>query len=171
MSYMFHFPNLKWTRLQAEAIGIPQLTATTEGIKEEELADLERAVVAAKAKFRLEGIYTGALASVYQKKRVERICQNLRLECVSPLWGIDPEYHLRRLVRDGFSAIVVSVSALGLDESWLGRGLDQTSIDGETFVLDAPFFSRRIEIHSAVKHWQGDSGYFEITDAVLASKP
>jgi diphthine-ammonia ligase len=190
MSYMFHFPNLKWTRLQAEAIGIPQLTATTEGIKEEELADLERAIGDAKTKFGLKGIYTGALASVYQKTRVERVCRELDLECISPLWGIDPEAHLRRLVKDGFSCIIVSVSSLGLDQSWLGRGLDETSIgelvalgrrfkfhvgleggEGETFVLDAPFFSERIDVRSAVKHWRGDSGYFEITDAVLASKP
>jgi diphthine-ammonia ligase len=189
MSYMFHFPNLKWTSLQAEAIGVPQLTASTEGVKEEELNDLERAVATAKEKFGLEGMYTGALASVYQKTRVERICEKLALECISPLWGVDPEAHLHRLVSDGFTAIIVSVSALGLNQSWLGRKLDGPSIDelvalgrkskfhvgleggeGETFVLDAPLFSKRIEVRSAVKHWQGDAGYLEITDAVLIPK-
>jgi diphthine-ammonia ligase len=189
-SYMFHYPNLKWTRLQSEAMGVPQLTAATEGVKEEELADLGLAIGEAKSKFALKGIYTGALASVYQKSRVEKVCQNLGLECISPLWGTDPESHLRRLVADGFSAVVVSVSALGLDESWLGRVLDGKSVgelvalgekyrfhagleggEGETFVLDAPFFSGRIEIRSAAKHWKGDSGYLEITDAVLSPKP
>jgi len=189
MSYMFHFPNLKWTALQAESIGVPLLTAETEGVKEEELADLERALANAKAKFGLEGIYTGALASVYQKTRVEKICDRLSLKCISPLWGANPEGHLRRLVAEGFAVIVVSVSALGLDQTWLGRKLDGPSIDelvalgrrfrfhvgleggeGETFVLDAPFFSKRIEILSSEKHWKGDSGYLEITDAALVSK-
>ena len=32
MSYMFHFPNLRWTALQAEAMGVPQLTVRTEGV-------------------------------------------------------------------------------------------------------------------------------------------
>ncbi|HKT21312.1 MAG TPA: diphthine--ammonia ligase, partial [Nitrososphaerales archaeon] len=156
MSFMFHFPNLKWTRLQAEAMGVPQLTATTEGVKEEELGDLRKAVGEAKSRYLLEGVYTGALASVYQKTRVEKICADFGLECISPLWGIDPEAHLRRLAAEGFSAMVVSVSALGLDQSWLGRTLDERSIDelvglgkkyrfhvgleggeGETFVLDA----------------------------------
>ena len=189
MSYMFHFPNLKWTSLQAQAMGVPLLSASTEGVKEEELEDLERVLAKAKNDFRLEGVYTGALASVYQKSRVERICKGLGLECFSPLWGADPEEHLRRLVRDGFSVIVVSVSALGLDQSWLGRRLDGSSIDelvalgrkfkfhvgleggeGETFVLDAPSFSKRVEVLSSVKHWQGDSGYLEITDAALVPK-
>jgi len=189
MSYMFHFPNLKWTALQAESIGVPLLTEETEGVKEEELADLERALANARSRFGLEGIYTGALASVYQKTRVERICARLSLKCISPLWGVDPEAHLRRLVAQEFAVVVVSVSALGLDQSWLGRRLDGPSIDvlvalgrrfrfhvgleggeGETFALDAPFFSKRIEILSAVKHWKGDSGYLEITDAALVPK-
>ena len=189
MSYMFHYPNLQWTRLQAEAMGVPQLTATTEGVKEEELGDLERALVDAKTKFSLEGIYTGALASVYQKTRVERICGKLGLDCMSPLWGINPETHLRRLIVDGFSVMVVSVSALGLGEGWLGRSLDGPAIDelvalgrkfkfhigleggeGETLVLDAPFFSKRLEVNSSIKHWKGDSGYLEITDAALVAK-
>jgi diphthine-ammonia ligase len=189
MSYMFHFPNLKWTALQAESIGVPLFTEETEGVKEEELADLERALATAKSRFGLEGIYTGALASVYQKTRVETICDHLSLKCISPLWGADPEAHLRRLVAEGFAVIVVSVSALGLDQTWLGRKLDGPSIDelvalgrkfrfhvgleggeGETFVLDAPFFSKRIEILSSEKHWKGDSGYMEIIGAALVPK-
>lgn len=189
MSYMFHFPNLRWTSLQAEAMGVPQLTASTDGVKEEELADLEGALGKAKEKFGLEGVYTGALASVYQKTRVERVCSDQGLECISPLWGLDPETHLRRLVADGFSTIMVSVSALGLDEKWLGRRLDRHSVDelvalgkkfkfhvgleggeGETMVLDAPCFSKRLEVLSSVKHWRGDSGYLEVTSAALVPK-
>jgi ABC transporter with metal-binding/Fe-S-binding domain ATP-binding protein len=189
MSYMFHFPNLRWTRLQAESVGVPLLTERTEGVKEEELGDLKRALAKAKRDFGLEGVYTGALASVYQKARVESICTDLGLRCRSPLWGIDPEEHLHRLIGDRFVVVIVSVSALGLDESWLGRRLDDSSIDelvslgrkfkfhigleggeGETFVLDAPFFSKRVEILSSEKHWRGDSGYLEITEAALAPK-
>jgi ABC transporter with metal-binding/Fe-S-binding domain ATP-binding protein len=189
MSYMFHFPNLKWTALQAEAMGVPLLAESTKGVKEEELSDLKRALAKAKEEHGIEGVYTGALASVYQKTRVERVCKDLDLGCFSPLWGIDPEVHLRRLVSDGFSAVIVSVSALGLDQSWLGRELDDANIselvalgkrfrfhvgleggEGETFVTDAPSFAKRIEIRSGVEHWRGDSGYLEITGAVLVPK-
>jgi ABC transporter with metal-binding/Fe-S-binding domain ATP-binding protein len=186
---MFHFPNLIWTGLQAEAVGLPQLTEQTTGIKEEELQDLKRALSAAKSKFALEGIYTGALASVYQKTRVESICRSLGLDCISPLWGIDPEAHLRQLLSDGFDTVIVGVSALGLDQRWLGRRLDEKGIDelvslskkyrfhagleggeGETFVLDCPLFKKRVEIEGFAVRWRGDSGYLEITKARLTPK-
>jgi diphthine-ammonia ligase len=188
-SYMFHFPDLEWTGLQAEAIGVPQVTAPTEGVKEEELDDLERALAGAKEKFTIEGLYTGALASVYQKTRVERVCKDLGLECVSPLWGVDPESHLRRLVKDGFVVMVVSVSALGLDQSWLGRILDDEAVDelvalgrkyrfhvgleggeGETFVLDCPLFKQRVEVLESNTRWRGDSGDLQISRAQLVKK-
>jgi diphthine-ammonia ligase len=188
-SYMFHFPDLEWTGLQAEAIGVPQVTVPTEGVKEEELDDLERALAGAKEKFTIEGLYTGALASVYQKTRVERVCKDLGLECVSPLWGVDPESHLRRLVKDGFVVMVVSVSALGLDRSWLGRILDDEAVDelvalgrkyrfhvgleggeGETFVLDCPLFRQRVEVLESNTRWRGDSGYLQISRAQLVKK-
>jgi ABC transporter with metal-binding/Fe-S-binding domain ATP-binding protein len=185
-SYMFHYPNLEWTRLQAEAIGVPQVTEETEGVKEEELGDLKRALSRAKEAYKVEAVCTGALASVYQKSRVERICGELQLQCLSPLWGVDPEEHLGRLVADGFVAIIVGVSALGLDEGWLGRKLDAKAVDelvslarkfrfhagleggeGETFVLDCPLFRSKLSVQESVKHWTGDSGYLEIKRARL----
>lgn len=188
-SYMFHYPNVKWTKLQAEAAGVPQVVGETAGVKEKELADLTAVILSAKEKFGLDGIYTGALASVYQKSRVDRICRELGLKCVSPLWHVDPETHLRTLLREGFLVEVVSVSALGLDERWLGRVLDSHAVDelvelgakyrfhvgleggeGETFVLDCPLFSKRIEIVSSTKHWKGDSGFLEIGEARAVPK-
>jgi diphthine-ammonia ligase len=188
-SYMFHYPDLEWTKLQAEAIGVPQVTQETAGVKEEELEDLKLALSGAKDAYDVDAVCTGALASVYQKTRVERICSDLRLECLSPLWGIDPERHLRRLVTDGFVAMVVGVSALGLDEGWLGRVIDDGAVDelvglskkyrfhagleggeGETFVLDCPLFRKRVEVLESARHWRGDSGYLEIKRAVLSSK-
>ncbi len=189
-SYMFHYPDLKWTSLQAETIGVPQLTQETLGIKEEELKDLTVAIRRSKEAYRLEGVSTGALASVYQRSRVEKICKELALECISPLWGVNPEQHLRRLVKEGFVVIMVSVSALGLDRRWLGRILDDAAIDelvalsrrfrfhpgleggeGETFVLDCPLFKSTVEVRKAETRWRGDSGTYEILDARLVPKP
>ncbi len=189
LSFMFHYPNLQWTQLQAQAVGVPQVTEETEGEKEKELDDLKRALRKAKETYSLDGICTGALASVYQKSRVEKICGELGLQCISPLWGVDPEQHLRGLFRDGFVAMIVSVSALGLDERWLGRILDGQAVEelvqlgkkfrfhvgleggeGETFVLDCPLFNARVEIEESSKHWHGDSGQLEITKARLVPK-
>ncbi len=189
-SYMFHHPGILWTRLQATAMGLPQLVRETAGVKEEELKDLAEAIREARERYFVEGLYTGALASVYQKSRIERICDDLGLKPISPLWHIDPVLHLTNLVRDRFSVMITAVAALGLDERWLGRMIDEAAIselaklherygvnpgleggEGETFVLDCPLFDRRVEFVSFKKHWEGDAGYLEILDARLVAKP
>jgi ABC transporter with metal-binding/Fe-S-binding domain ATP-binding protein len=188
-SYMFHYPNISWTPMQAESMRLPQVTLETKGVKEEELVDLKKAVETAKEDFSVESVYTGALASVYQKSRVERICDELGVKAVSPLWQIDPVTHLTNLTANRFEVIMTGVAALGLDESWLGRALDMDAIrdlaelhakygvnpgleggEGETFVLDCPLFDRRIQVTSSKKHWKGDAGYLEILDAHLVAK-
>jgi diphthine-ammonia ligase len=188
-SYMFHYPNVRWTMMQAEAMHLPQIMLETKGEKEEELVDLRKAIETAKRNYAVEGVYTGALASVYQKSRVERTCDELGVKAVSPLWQIDPISHLTNIVESGFEVIVTGVAALGLDESWLGRALNNDAIrdlaklhakygvnpgleggEGETFVLDCPLFDRRIRLVSSKKHWKGDAGYLEILDAHLAVK-
>ncbi len=190
MSYMFHYPNVWLTKLQAEAIGVPQVMMETEGIKEAELQDLIKALSLAKERYGLEGVYTGALASVYQKSRVDAICAKLGLESISPLWHVDPEIHLKDLLRNKFRVIMTSVSALGFDERWLGRVIDEDAIaellklhsrygvhvgleggEGETLVIDCPMFKKSVEIQESEKHWRGDSGYLKITKARLISKP
>ncbi len=188
-SYMFHYPDLDWTTLQAKSMGVPQVREATRGVKEEELQDLRTALAKAVEEHDIKGVYTGALASMYQKSRVEKVCGELGLTTVSPLWGIDPEEHLRRIVKDGFQCIIVSVSALGLDEGWLGRTLSSSAVDellelgrkyrfhagleggeGETFVLDCPAFSERIEVVGGIRHWKGVRGFYEIMNAKLVPK-
>jgi diphthine-ammonia ligase len=188
-SYMFHFPNLRWTELQAESMSLPQVSLDTEGKKEAELDDLRSALKIAKEEYFIEGVYTGALASVYQKSRVDRICADLELRSISPMWGIDPRLHLLNLIHEGFIVTITGVAALGLDETWLGRLLDEKMVEeltalqtkyglhaaleggeGETFVLDCPLFEKRIEVVSSEKHWNGVNGYLEFLDVRLVEK-
>jgi ABC transporter with metal-binding/Fe-S-binding domain ATP-binding protein len=173
----------------ARTMGLPQVTVGTQGVKEEELADLRKALQIMKRDYSVEAVYTGALASVYQKSRVERICDEVGVKAVSPLWHVDPVAHLTNLLENRFEVIITGVAALGLDESWLGRTLDATMVrdlaklnakyglhpgleggEGETFVLDCPLFERRIEVASSKKHWEGDAGHLEILDARLVAK-
>jgi len=84
-SYMFHTPNIDVTGLQAEALGLPLVSVTTEGQKEAELVDLKLAIDKAKAEFSLDGVVTGAVESVYQASRVQSICQLGSLEFQPPV--------------------------------------------------------------------------------------
>ena len=87
-SYMFHVPNIHITDLLAEALDIPIMSVETDGIKEEELEDLRTAFENLKD-LGVEAIYTGALYSVYQKSRIEKLGSEVGLEIISPSWNVD----------------------------------------------------------------------------------
>lgn len=186
-SYMFHYPNVKWTKLQAKAMGIELITRKTKGEKEKELDDLEEALKSLKPE--IQGVVSGALESRYQKSRIDNICRKLGLKCFSPHWQRSMRDYLQDIVVSGFEVIVTSVSAEGLDESWLGRKLDKEAIkdltklskkygihkgfeggEAETFVIDGPIFSKRIEIEKARKEWNGVRGIYVIEKAKLVDK-
>ncbi len=119
-SYMFHVANIHITELSAESLGIPLLKKVTKGIKEEELKDLTQILSELKDKG-IEGIYSGALYSVYQKSRIDKICEDLGLKSCAPLWHVDTKKYMEEIIDLGFEVIIISVSAEGLDESWLGK--------------------------------------------------
>ena len=79
----------------------------TTGEKEKELKDLERAIIRAKNKYKIEGIVTGAVASVYQTSRIQRICNRLGIEVFNPLWQRDQVELLNDLVNNRFEIIII----------------------------------------------------------------
>ena len=82
-SYMFHVPNIHITDLLAQALEIPLMSVETDGIKEEELKDLKAAFQDLKDRG-VEAIYTGALYSVYQKSRIEKLGEEVGLKIIIP---------------------------------------------------------------------------------------
>jgi predicted ATP pyrophosphatase (TIGR00289 family) len=187
-SYMFHVPNIHITDLLAEALDIPIMSVETDGIKEEELEDLKRAFENLKG-LGVEAVYTGALYSVYQKSRIEKLGDEVGLKIISPYWHVDELEYMRKIVSLGFKIMICGVAAWGLDESWLGRIIDDDTIDelvrlnekyhvdiafeggeAETLAIDGPIFKKRIEILKYKKEWHLDSGVFVIEDAVLKEK-
>jgi predicted ATP pyrophosphatase (TIGR00289 family) len=184
-SWMFHYPNIHLVDLFADAVGIPLVKAETSGIKEKEVEDLKRLI----ERLDVDSIVSGAIASVYQKSRIEKICEQLRLKCIAPLWHENPLNILKEIVDLKFDVIVTGVYAYGFSEEWLGRKIDSATIEAlielnrrygislvgeggeyETLVLDAPFFKKRIKIIEAEKIWKNQSGSFLITKAKLGSK-
>jgi ABC transporter with metal-binding/Fe-S-binding domain ATP-binding protein len=164
-SYMFHTPNISLASLQAEAIGKPIVIGRTKGEKEKELKDLFELIKKGKEKYKIEGITTGALASVYQAERIQKICDELSLKCINPLWQMNQEKLLRDLLKDGFTTIIVGTFAYGLGENVLGKEINGETInilmeahrkyqihpageggEIETLVIDGPCFNKKIVI-------------------------
>jgi diphthine-ammonia ligase len=188
-SYMFHTPNVDMTELQAQAMEFPLVSVDTAGRKEEELFDLEHAILRAKKEYCIEGVVTGAVESVYQASRVQRICNKLDLWCFNPLWKYNQKALLEKLLELGFEVTISGVFAYPLDMAWLGKTIDNSiikrlcdaadkysiSVTGEggeieTTVLDAPLFKRRIEVTDSEVMWNYTSGLYVIKKARLVQK-
>jgi diphthine-ammonia ligase len=184
-SWMFHYPNIRLVDLFAEAAEIPLVKAETLAVKEREVEDLKRLIEGLD----VDAIVSGAVASTYQKSRIEKICEQLKLKCIAPLWHENPLNILKEILDLKFEVIITGVYAYGFSEEWLGRKIDEASIKAlielnkqygvslvgeggeyETLVLDAPFFKKRIKIVEAEKIWKNQSGYFLITKAKLENK-
>ena len=177
-SYMFHTPSISQVRKQAEAMNISLLTSKTAGKKEAELKDLEKAIKQARDKYKIDTIVTGALHSVYQAERIQKICDNLGLKCYSPLWHKDEISYLHELVDAKFKIMIVGVFAYPLNEKWLGRIIDSKFIDEvsklkekykihaageggefETFVLNCPLFKKSLKVSSFKDIHEGENAY------------
>lgn len=188
-SYMFHTPNVSLVALQASAAGLPLVEMPTAGEEEEELDDLRDAVILARERHGIEGVVTGAILSVYQASRIQRICHQLGLWCFNPIWHTDQDEHLMSLLQTGYSVIITGVFSEPFDESWLGRRIDAATVsllrefkkdygitltgeggEYETLVLDAPFFRKRIEITAASREYCNFRGFFRIAGAGLVEK-
>lgn len=186
-SFMYHTPNIGLTVLQAQLVEIPLVSKQCTGEKEHEVHDLKILLQGLD----IEGVVSGAVASEYQKQRIQKICEELGLKSITPLWGQKPEKLLAEMIDNDFEIIITAVAAEGFSEAWLGRRIDKKCIadlkrlnkkhgihvsgeggEYETLVLDCLLFKRRLEITQSEKTWSAEShsGSIVIKDAKMLDK-
>ena len=184
-SMMFHVPNLAVTALQAEAMEVPIFQEPAKAGESGELEALRRAFRRVPA----EGLVVGAIASDYQHSRVNRAAHDAGLRVFAPLWRHDPVVLVRDYLHAGLEILFSSVSAEGLDRTWLGRTWDEGVVrellqlhetlgvhpcgeggEFETLVLDAPFFRRRVVVDRSEASWDGRAGTWRVLEAHLEDK-
>jgi diphthine-ammonia ligase len=158
----FHMISSDILDAQSEAIGIPivKWTTTPETYEQE----FKNALFKFKAEG-VEGIVTGDVFDValHEAGWLDRICKEIGLMPVRPLWHRNTQQILDQFINDGFKATLVRVKLDLLGMDWLGREIDRKFLDdllklgtvdpcgehGEfhTFVTDGPLFNKqRIEI-------------------------
>ncbi len=189
-SYMYHVPNIDLVEKQAECSGFELIKMPSSGVKEEELEDLKQGIELAKVRFKIEGVVVGALKSKYQKERVEKICNDLGLEIIAPLWQKDEDYYMHELILGRFDVVIVGVGAEGFSAEWLGRKIDAKALqelrernkkfgvslageggEYESIVLDCPLFKKRLKIIDSEKKMDDEySGYLKINNVDLVEK-
>lgn len=184
-SFMYHTPCVNVTPLISQAVDIP-LTSGVSSSYEDELVVLRSLL----QDLEVDGVVVGTIASNYQMSRFKTLCEQLQLDLYAPLWNKGSEHLLRAMARL-MQITIVQVAAYGLDESWLGRSMDEEAVNDlsvlhqrygvhimgeggeyETLVLDAPIFHKRIKIISYEKKWFDGQcrGYIEIRKLELQEK-
>jgi asparagine synthase (glutamine-hydrolysing) len=180
-SYMFHTPSITKVEKQAEAMKIPLIMYPSKGEKEKELLDLEKAIKLAIRKYKIKGVVTGAVESVYQASRVQKICNKLKIECFNPLWQKDQIELLEELVKNKFEIILVGVFAYPFNKDWVSRKIDSKFIEEmkklnekykinpageggefESFVVDSPLFRKKLKYKKGKIVGEGNSFSMEV---------
>ncbi|MCX8153051.1 MAG: diphthine--ammonia ligase [Candidatus Bathyarchaeota archaeon] len=151
---------------QSDAIGIPIIKWTTTPSTYEQ--DFKKALRQLKAEG-VEGVVTGDVFDVamHEAGWLDRICKEVGLIPVRPLWHRDTAKILDEFITAGFKAVLVRVKTDLLGMDWLGREINREFFDdlcrlgtvdpcgehGEfhTVVVDGPIFKKRIEIIESEK--------------------
>jgi diphthine-ammonia ligase len=173
----FHMIRSDMLDAQSQSIGIPIVKWTTTPDTYEQ--DFKKALLQMKAKG-VEGIVTGDVYDValHEAGWLDRICREVGLTPVKPLWHRDTQQILKEFITDGFNATLVRVKTDMLGMEWLGRQVNKEFFDdllklgtvdpcgerGEfhTFVTDGPLFKKRIEILESEKVKLNGNGHLVI---------
>lgn len=181
----FHKINTSLLDAQANAINLPLIKQVTLPNLYE--AQFKEALLKFKAKG-AEGFVTGDIYEVpmHEKGWLERICKEIGLTPIRPLWQVDTIKIFKDFVSAGFKATVVKTNLEFLDEQWLGRDLDETFLadilklpevdpcgeGGEyhTIVTDGPNFKNRINLTKTKKSIQKGFSHLDISEFSITQK-
>ena len=173
-SYMYQTVGHGLITAYAECTGLPmfrkRITGTSaeqgliyqeECMENDEVEDLASLLLYAKQQMpEIEAVSSGAIASDYQRSRVERICARLGLVSLAYMWHQPQSLLLQKMIDCGIDARLIKVAAAGLDpEKHLGKSISEMSRylhklreqyginvcgeggEYETLTLDCPLFT------------------------------
>jgi uncharacterized protein (TIGR00290 family) len=171
-------------KLQAQALALPHhvlpIRAPFEKSYETSLRRLQE-------EMGVDCVVTGDIAEVDGHPNwIRERSRSTGLRVETPLWQRDRNALLRQLLDRGFRARVSCVKTRWLDETWVGRELNDTAIDelrivreqtgldlcgeeGEfhTCVIDGPRFTRGIDIRAYSRRTTESLAYMEIDEMAL----
>ncbi len=179
----FHGAPARLVNFQSEALGIPLLQKETmkdnyEAVFRKTLSELK--------KMGIHQLVRGDIFLIDLRDWVEDICSSEGIGVISPIWENPSEDLLREFVGLGFKSVLTSAQAEKLNQSWVGRTIDEKFIEdlksvpnvdlcgenGEfhSFVYDGPIFSKRIDITKTNKVLINGYWFLDIQEYKLRDK-
>ena len=176
---MTHGSSSELLRSQAKAIGTPIIQRKTAWISYEQ--ELKNTINKLKEEG-IQGMVFGEIDLQEHKDWVEKVCKEVNVKPILPLWGDKPKEIPRDLTRKGFQAVVVSVKDKIPGKEWLEKKINKDFIEelyyfkdkfglhpcgenGEyhTFVVDGPMFKDAIDILNTDKELQQGQWFLKIS--------
>jgi uncharacterized protein (TIGR00290 family) len=148
-------------RLQAEFAGIP---IVQQRVLSENFEQDFKKTVGGLARNGTQGMVFGDIYLEPHKEWVDRVCGELGIEPIEPLWGMKTGNIIQEFLDLGFETIITSGDQKLIDKKYIGRKMDHEFIEylqskkldvcgesGEfhTFVTGGPLFRGKINITSA----------------------
>uniref|UniRef100_A0A7E4VVF3 Diphthine--ammonia ligase n=1 Tax=Panagrellus redivivus TaxID=6233 RepID=A0A7E4VVF3_PANRE len=134
-SYMYQSVGHECVEYIAKVMGLPMIRRKIQGTprcvgkdyitdEADEVEDLYTLLHAVKDQYPdIQGVSVGAIASTYQKTRVEHVCERLGLTMLAYLWGADQKELLQEMLNNQMEAITIKIACCGLNQSHLGQSL------------------------------------------------
>ncbi len=157
----FHGVDSKLMEMQSKAIGIPIIQKEVSPDMGEYEKEFKSIVLELKEKEDIQGMVFGDIYLSEHQSWVERVSNEIGIVPLEPLWNSKPKNTVCEFIDLGFRAVVVSAKADLFDKKFVGKEINQKTIDfllrknicpcgenGEfhTFVYDGPLFKKKIEI-------------------------
>ncbi|MFA5724982.1 MAG: diphthine--ammonia ligase [Candidatus Omnitrophota bacterium] len=171
----FHGIESRLLKFQADLAGVPLVQREVSPDMQKYEAEFKTAVTELRGSD-IGSMVFGDIYLLEHESWIERVCGDLKIKALEPLWNNSPENIIAEFLKAGFKAIIVSCKADIMGQEFLGRYIDQNLVEelkkrgicpcgekGEfhTLVVDGPIFSRPIKILKAEpiikesfwKHW------------------
>lgn len=138
----------------------------------------------------IEGAIFGDISNIAGHEGwIDRVCSEVGIKPIKPLWGSNSEQLLNDFTKEGFKALMVMAKADLFRKEWLGRKVNDAFIKdmltlkkkadvdlcgelGEyhTFVYDGPIFKKRIEILNFRKRLMKGYWFLDVKDFRIVGK-
>lgn len=154
----FHGTNAGLIVAQARAMGIELLQPVTSWEQYE--SDFKQIIAGLKPL----GVMGMVFGDIYLQEHldwVQKVCNEIGIEPLEPLWGRDTRDLLSEFIEAGFEAVVIGAKTELVDKEWVGKPVDRSFMDylgakgidycgekGEyhTLVTGGPIFKRRVRL-------------------------
>lgn len=170
-----HGIHKSWIQKQAACMNMPLIQPISDFKGYEKVFNSQ--IVALKS----QGVEAGVFGDIYLEEHrewIDRVCNEMEIKALFPLWGEDTSHLLQEFINEGFETIVVAIRNDMLEDTWLGRiiendflrdikkltGIDPCAENGEyhSFVFNGPLFREPVKFKKGEIHREGNHNFIEL---------